>query len=406
MKQIQDGSNESLKPLAVGLEMPQGRWILEADGTLHFFGGTFLPGGGFSSYRMKVRRIVIDDFLVVGDGLFQYFNRCEEVILNRSAVSVGSCAFAHCHKLERVIHSEGWETAEDAFLDTPYQAEVEGRPFLPIEDRQRLIAAGPVGRRFIDSLHDELECMRTLPATPGPSRYTYDDRSWFSDSVKLLQEGFVRGEGAMMYLYARCVQQMIGILGGWDLEDYMYDLLCPGMDYVDATDWVMDHSDEIIQDLFKRAADGGSVHAVLWVAYCLDKGIPPFPSDHQASQRIAQPVRGRLETLSLDELSFLRDEFLDLVEEAYDADREEDEIGDQHGFRTGEYEYLLPNPDWRTLHLRYIDLAYFILFLGLPYFPISRGYDYQWPNDYDKIAGQLASRVADWEEWCAEKEYI
>ena len=29
----------------------------------------------------------------------------------------------------------------------------------------------------------------------------------------------------------------------------------------------------------------------------------------------------------------------------YDADREEDEIVNQHGFRTGEYEHLLPNPD-------------------------------------------------------------
>ena len=38
-------------------------------------------------------------------------------------------------------------------------------------------------------------------------------------------------------------------------------------------------------------------------------------------------------------------------------------------FLSGEYERLLPSPDWRTLYLRYIDLAYFILFLGLPYSP-------------------------------------
>lgn len=398
-------NNEPLKPLAMGLEMPQGRWILEADGTLHFFGGDFLLGGGFSTYRMKVRRIVIDDFLMVGDGLFEHFNRCEEVVLNRAAVSVGSRAFAHCHKLERVIHSDEWEAAEDAFVDTPYQAGVEGRPFVPSEERQRLIAAGPVGQKFIDSLHDELECMRSLPATPGPSRYTHDNRSWFSDSIKLLHEGFICGEETMMYLFARCVQQMINILGSWDLENYMYDLLCPDMDYANGVDWVMDHSNEIIVDLFKRAADGGSVHAALWIAYCLDKGLHPFPRDLQASEEIAQPLRDKLETLSLDELSFLKDEFLDLVEEAYDADREEDEIGDQHGFRKGEYEHLLPNPDWRTLHLRYIDLAYFILFLGLPYFPESRGYDYQWPNDYDEVASQWAARVADWEEWCEEYVY-
>ena len=105
-------------------------------------------------------------------------------------------------------------------------------------------------------------------------------------------------------------------------------------------------------------------------------------------------------------MTFLRNEFLDLVEEAYDADRNEDFIGDEHGFREGEYEHLLPDPDWRSLYLRYIDLAYFILYLGLPYFPHTQGYDYKWPIDYDDVAGRLSATVADWEVWCREKGCI
>ena len=367
--QGKDSPDQAPKPLAVGLEMQQGKWILEADGTLHFFGGSFLLGGGFSAYRKHVRRIVVDDFLMIGDHQFEDFDRCEEVVLNRALVSVGSQAFAHCHKLIRVVHSEDWDAAEDAFLDTPYQAEREGKPFLSPQDRQQSIASGPIGQRFLQSLHDEIERMRTLPEK-RVSSYEWDlDEDWFSDSIKLLRKGFDDGEATMMYLYARYIHGVMRILGSDSFEDYIYTDLCPGLEQSDAYDRVLEHEEAIVIDLYQQAAGGGSAHAALWIAFCSDAGLWPFGCDSKTSAKYGAMAKGKLGTLDFDELYFLKQEFLDLVEEAFDADREEDDIFDEYRFREGGYEELLPNPSWRALHLRYIELALFTLILGLPYIP-------------------------------------
>ena len=96
---MNQGNEQNNKPLAIGLELKYGQWILEQDGTLHFSGGSVLDGGAFHRYCKKVKRIVIDDFFFIADHMFENFANCEEVVLNRIAVSVGHAAFAHCHKL-------------------------------------------------------------------------------------------------------------------------------------------------------------------------------------------------------------------------------------------------------------------------------------------------------------------
>ena len=396
------------KPLAIGLELPQGRWVLEADGTLHFFGGKVLAGGAFSGLRGKVRRIVIDDFVLLGDHLFENFNRCEEVVLSQAHVLLGSQTFAHCHQLRRVIHAEGLHGCEDAFLDTPYGAVQKGEIWVPPEQRHSWIGGSPEGRRFLDSLRDEIETMRTLPDPKHRykwSDFAYDDRDWFSECLRVLRDGGLKGEPTLMYLFARCIQGMFEIDGSANLPGGVYELLCPGMEQ-GAYDKVVEEGDDIVRELYLKAADAGSPHAALWVAYGLDGGRRPFSRDPGLSEAYARRAQGKLDTLELEELAFLKQAFLDLVEEACDADIQEDIIGDEHGFRPGEYEHLVPNPGWRTLHLRYIELAYFMLRMGLPYVPQRRGFDYQWPSDYEDKAAEVISTAEAWETWCVETGYI
>ena len=154
-------NTENRKPLAIGLEMPAGQWILGADGTLHFSGGDMLVGGAFGNRRKLVKRILIEDFRFVAAHVFESFPECEEVVFKRSFVQISSMAFAHCPKLTSV-HYKDAEIAEDAFRDTPYEAAQKGLPYVPEGVQERYIGGGTYGKKFLELLHQVTEDMKSL----------------------------------------------------------------------------------------------------------------------------------------------------------------------------------------------------------------------------------------------------
>ena len=119
---------------------------------------------------------------------------------------------------------------------------------------------------------------------------------------------------------------------------------------------------------YLEAAKAGSPHAMLRCSWCMEEGINGFAKEPMFSAAILNSLPEIPKTLGLSELSFLKEELLSMVEQAYDADREEDELGDMYHYEKEKYEEYLPNPGWRTLHMRCIELGW-----GFPMFWKNRG---------------------------------
>ena len=375
-------SEGNQKPLAVGIEMPAGQWILEADGTLHFSGGDFLVSGAFGSRRSLVKRIVIDDFWFVGERLFESFPECEEVVFNRQYVQISSLAFAHCPKLKTVHYTDA-KIEEDSFRDTPYQAALDGVPYVPEGEREQYIGRREYGRKFLELIHKATEEMKT---EKGPhnkyDRWAGDSRVWFEDSIFAMLDGRRAGEPAMMFLFAELFNNSTEFRIVYCTDEEIN---------TDPSHWYLE------------AAKAGSPHAILWCAWCMEKGINGFPKDPLSSAAMLDHLPEVPRTLGLSELAFLKDEVMSMVEQAYDADLEEDEIGDSYNFEAGTYEHLLPDPDWRILHLRYVEICDFMVDMGLPYILEQHGYNYEWDMHFQDTADRIKSEKTSLAEWCREK---
>ena len=387
---------------AVGLEMEEGNyWFLLKDGTMYFREGDYLGSGGYARYKYQVKRIVIDGYKTVGLGAFSGFSECQEVIFTNPSVRIQNGAFMHCHKLETVSFAGEWEEMGDVFRDTPYEAKRQGVEFLPEYLRGSTIAKSEWGKKFLESIHKEIDLMYT-PKGPKDDRFVYDPDAvnndgfvdcecGFADSFEAIIRGAIAGEPDLMYLLAETLN--------YNLNELTKDQIKKALAFL--SDACRDVS---LRDLYIRAAEAGSAQAGLWCAFSMDTGKNGFSKDPQGAGEMLDKIERIPHTLALAELSFLLEEADKLTDKAYDADLEEDEIADQHGFKTGTYEHLLPNPDWRKLHGRAGNTLIFMSEIGLPYVigeKLYGGGSYSCDDDLNDQ--KIAEDKNAWLAWCHEK---
>ena len=68
------------------------------------------------------------------------------------------------------------------------------------------------------------------------------------------------------------------------------------------------------------------------------------------------------------------------------------------------YEEYLPNPGWRTLHMRCIELGSMMVRMGLPYVLEKQGYDYEWNStSFQEIADRVKQEKTRLLDWCRGK---
>ena len=386
---------------AVGIEMKEGYWFLLKDGTMYFREGDYLGNGEYGRYKYQVKRIVIDDYNAVGLGAFAGFSECQEVIFTNPSVRIQNGAFMHCHKLETVSFAGEWEEIGEAFHDTPYEAKRQRVEFIPEYLRGSVIAKGEWGKKFLESVHKEIDLMYT-PEGPKDARFVYDPDAenqdgyvdcecGFADSFAAIIRGAIAGEPDLMYLLAETLN--------YNLNGRMKDQVKRALTFLSD-----DYRNVSSRDLYIRAAEAGSAHAGLWCAFSMDTGKTGFSKDPQGSGEMLNKIEHIPHTLVLAELSFLPEEVDKLTQKAYAADLEEDEIADQHGFIAGTYEHLLPNPDWRQLHGRAGNTLVFMSEIGLPYVigeKIYGGGCYSCDDDLNDE--KIAEEKNAWLTWCHEK---
>ena len=228
-----------------------------------------------------------------------------------------------------------------------------------------LLTTSEWGRRFIQSLHEEIENMYTMESPRGDC-WAKDDYHWFAPCYKIIEDGAKAGDSAMMYLSAELMV--------WQGD---------GM------------------DLYIQSAEKDFPLSVLWCAFCYANGYFEFPKDEKKAEDMLKRLTALPASLSFPELSFLQEAVKEIEDAAYNADYEEDTVGDRYGFQ-GDYEDKLPNPTWRTLHLRKIALMEFMVSICLPFELEERGYNYRWPSSFTDKAHFLRANKREWERWCAD----
>ena len=387
------------RPIGLGLEMREGAWVMQPDGTLYFFGGTWLYGGMFDTHMNKVKRIVIDDFNYIIGPQFEGFPQLEEVVFSNPAVHVDHRAFAGCHKLRTVRfrdeppYSADW-TEDDAFADTPYAAHLNGEDFVSEPEGSAVLAKSEWGRAFLEALHQAIEHMEFDP----DNGYGYDVEHECDMPLvpckQALCQGYLAGDADMMYLAAEC--------DNW------------GPRFINTFDGgLMDFGQEEtpVGQMYLAAADAGSVRAMLFVAWLMDPDVygttnrpticeDMLECDAQKSAYYLTRARAAsepLQTLEITDLAFLKNEVERLREAAYDADRLEDEM--LYGVHPDPDR--VPNPSWRTLHERCDDLANLTCNLGSTC--CGRGVSYYNESTYDDGYALVSGEKASWAAWCREK---
>lgn len=267
------------------------------------------------------------------------------------------------------------------------------------------IAQGEYGRKFIESIHSEIE--RIIHEKEN------DFVGAFVPVVDNLSEGCLNKEPAMMYLTAEIIRNTKNFSGNlrvfwgalWDEQDYL-NLFLERLFYLDLIDNYCDIVSEIEETdlcrLYKDAADCGSLHAQWWCAYCMEHGFCGFEKGSEASRKIIENIKTPLKTLRFTELDFLDKEIDRVVEEAYDADYHEDL-------------YCMDNnvhidPGWCELEVRCLALQVFMIYLGLTC-GLKGEKNFQRKHAYcnaadephfDDKALKLLKEKTDWENWCKE----
>ena len=374
----------------------RGSWTLDDTGLLHYQGNDILDtNGGAQSYRRAVRKIVIDGFWCIEPHTFENFPECEEVVFNAEHVQIAEMAFAHCTKLRTVSFKESHEAADDAFRDTPYQADLQGIDYIPESQQQGPLSSAEWGAKFISNIHEEVEMMKTMKS-PLPQRafgrWTPDDYDWFASSLDILDKGAEAGAAEMLYLAAE-YKTFAGSYTINEMEDFcLYRKL-----------WL---SDKNAADMYLAAAEKDFPHAMLWCSYCYSNGSHGFEQDPEKSAQLLDQLKssGKMpRTIGLQEFLFLKSEVDDLVDMAYDADYTEDMVAAQSDSDMEKFRLELPNPEWGTLHLRTIELVNFMACIGLPFVLTEQGYDYQWNStDTDRMESVKTVKTA-WLNWCVEQ---
>lgn len=256
------------------------------------------------------------------------------------------------------------------------------------ESRQECYIGGtPNGKRFLELMHRDTKDMSTMKGlNNNHDPWRADDRVWFEDSIYAMLEGRRAGEPYMMFLFAELFYR--------STEFRIVYCEVEELD-TDSAYW------------FLEAAKAGSVHAMLWCAWCMDQGIKGFSKDPLASAAMLEHMPKIPKTLGLSEMQFLKVELLSLVDQAYEADLEEDEVTDYYDSRLhytyDDYKCFLPNPDWRILHIRYVALGTMMVDMGLPYVLEEYGYNYEWTSHFYDAADLIKQEKNSLLDWCRGK---
>lgn len=206
-----------------------------------------------------------------------------------------------------------------------------------MSDKNCFIAQGEYGRKFIESIHREIERIKTEKHKIEKYKYinkwgiedvSYIDvscRDLFVEPLEFLFKGASNKEPAMMYLAAEfCYNLYIrqGLFGSlwysysYELRNDLWKLIRSDFDCLDMfkkCDWDFeDIEDYNLCDMFVEAAECGSPHAQWWCAYCMEHGINGFIEDPEDSRKMIENINTPIETLDFNELYFLKEEFSEL----------------------------------------------------------------------------------------------
>lgn len=382
------------KPLALGLEMPEGQWILVADGTLHLSGGKKLTRGAFSNYQMKVKRILMEDFEYVAPECFSDFMNCTEVIFRAPQIHVDHRAFAGCWNLNTVIFPEGcsYKVESDSFADTAYQCAQDSKDTKSSE--ALYLASSEHGARFLAQLREAMEDLKNFQVTPPPFNYPWGGNLlWTDPGTDHLDEcmdpiylGAEAKDPTMMYLAAEATRLWYLKCTDNELAYELYKIYesRAGVHWID--------------QMYLDAAEAGSIHALLFCTWWYQMDPKNHPNCAEMAIRAEILTAAELpETLDFTELRFLKNCYLELLDLASDADILQDEIAtstpDMPLYGVPE-----PNPDWKTLALRYGELAYFMVCIGLDMVCDERGFDY-YPSDFQSIADSVRIEKYSFKKW-------
>lgn len=259
------------------------------------------------------------------------------------------------------------------------------------------IAQGEYGRKFIESIHSEIERIKTEQDNCIKDGFERNNdiscKDLFVKPLEFLFKGASNKEPAMMYLAAELLRNEA--LFYTEKEYDFVQVLEKEAENITCND---------IVDMLISAAEHGSPHAQMWCAYGMEKGTDLFEKDLEASKKMLECIRFSLKTLQLTELSFMNDEVEKINDIAYDTYYWWDVYHDKND---------RPDVDGESLDIRCGVLQYFMLYLGVLFglneengeikqrFATRRGcsHECKW---FSHNASRLVKAKSDWENWCKE----
>lgn len=262
------------------------------------------------------------------------------------------------------------------------------------------IAQGEYGRKFIESIHSEIERIKQAKEEEMRSN------TMFSETINIMREACLNKEPALMYLTAEfCCNQKYNIVNyllcEWSAQSV--DLLSAfdelvWMDY-NFYHFVDEAEDYELCEMFAEAAECGSPHAQWWCAYCMEYGIYGFKKDLEASRKMIEGIKIPLETLQLTELDFFDKAVDEAVDKVIDTCyTENSELG------CGKEPTV--DPSCYEMERRTDDLQIFMVYLGLTCGLERKNKKLKHPSYYeyglDRVALKLLKEKTDWENWCKE----
>lgn len=234
------------------------------------------------------------------------------------------------------------------------------------------LSSGKYGKLFLEEIKKEIEKMYADPSPLGrdtPSGYEESDYyDWLAPAVRVLIQGYEAGEGEAMFLLANVCRY----------HDGYYD---------DLLDWLEETQIGSQWEMYRQAAMHGSARAKLWLHYAAEQ--------HLTDQML--DISGIELPASMDvrypELAFLKETILKMQKDVSELDFLEDMCVDRNE--------PVPDPSWRSLHLRSVELAFFMCWIGLD--DITEPY---WPEDgwfdFAEVAAVVKKEQEQWRAWIAQ----
>jgi len=380
---------------AVGMELPNGHWILYKDGRLCFDGSGTLCGGAFRTHRQKIRCIEVNGFDAIAPRQFENLPLLEAVILGKTVQQVQEEAFYGCGKLMNVTMPQDIVIGPGAFAGTLCESQ-------NISMHPNRLADTEHGQQFVKTLN---RCLRTLEKP-------FESDQQLMPLMEKLREGVEARDPALMFLWAEFL--MWGEVVAFNEVPYQQPdalLLSLNIDlHFPGTFACMElyKGDETEGPFvwYQRAAEAGYVPAMCWLAWCARHGIGCDVNEEKAQMWLqraeqAQPV----DRLEAEELEIFPSYAAELAELAHDADIEEDEVYDSYSCQGEDAPAsAFPNPDWRTLHVRSVGAYDLGCMFGKAECALRRDLSYDYDIDYDCTDfGRywMGTEKLVWQIWCS-----